>query len=118
MTLDAEEEQLAAYRALRDDAWALIRDDIDALKLDLEMRGLGARLADRVGGEAREVWLQTLDIAATHRSAVAGTLIALVAWLLRGPIAQGVSAFFGSDDEDTEEAGASPEVRPEQGEPT
>lgn len=103
MKLDSEEQQLVAYRDLRDQALALVKDDIEALKLDLELRGVGARIADRVGDEAREVWEQTLDVAAAHRSLVAATLLALVAWLLRGPIASGVGALFGRDDVDADE---------------
>jgi hypothetical protein len=118
VTPDADEEQLVAYRALRDEAWALVRDDIDALKTDLERRGLGARLADRVSEEAHDVWEQTLEVAAAHRSIVAGTLIALVAWLLRGPIAQGVGALFGSDDDNVDPVDRPPDVVAEQGERT
>jgi hypothetical protein len=106
VTLEPEEEQLAALRAVRDEALALVRDDIEALKLDLEARGLGSRIADRVGEGARDVWEQALEVAAAYRSIVAGVVLAIVAWLLRGRIGR---ALFGGDregDEDgDEEAG-------------
>lgn len=105
MKLDTEELRLIEYHALRDEAWTLLRDDLAALREDLERRGLGARLADRVGEEARDVWDQTLDVAAAHRGVVAGTVLALVAWLLRVPIAHGVGALFGSDEDGAEPAG-------------
>lgn len=120
MTLDPEEERLAAYRNLRDEALALVKDDIEALKLDLELRGLGARLADRAGHEVHAVWEQAIEVAAAHRALVAGTVLALVAWLLRGPIARGFSALFGGggDAADESELAAANRQRQEQGEPT
>jgi hypothetical protein len=99
MKADAEERQLAELRALREQAWALFREDKDALREDLEERGLGARVAHRVSEEAQQVWLHTLDVAAAHRGVVAMTVLALVAWFLRGPIARGIGSMIGSGDE-------------------
>ena len=100
MKLDSDERDLADFRALRDEAWALLKEDIAALHDDIEQRGLGARLADRVGDEAREVWEQTLEVADAHRGVVAATLMALVGWFLRGPIVHGMGALFGDDKDD------------------
>ena len=100
MTPDAEELRLLEHRALRDEAWALLKDDLDALREDLEQRGLGARLADRVGEEAHEVWDQTLEVASAHRGVVATTIVALIAWLLRRPLVQGIGALFDRDEDD------------------
>lgn len=105
MTLDPQERQLVDYRALRDEAWALLKDDVAALRDDVEQRGLGARLADRVGGEARDVWQQTLEVAEAHRGMVAATIIALMAWLLRDPIARRVGALLANDDDENAAGG-------------
>ena len=119
MIPDAEERRLIEFRALRDEAWTLLTEDFAALRDDLEQRGLGARLADRVGDEAREVWGQTVDVAAAHRGVVAGTVLVVVAWLLRGPIAQGVGALFGdSDGEDGQEPNDGPRVGRDEGDGT
>lgn len=98
MKLDAEERQLAEYRALRDEAWALLKEDVAALNEDVEQRGIGARLTDRVTDEVREIWDQALEVADAHRGVVVATVIALVGWVFREPIMDRVSALFGHDD--------------------
>lgn len=94
---------LADLRALRDQAWQIVRADVDALQSGLEERGIGERIKDRATEEAHEAWDQAVDIAGEHKGIVAATLLALVAWFLRGPIVQGFEALFG--DEDAEPAG-------------
>lgn len=108
MKPDPEEQRLVEFRILRDEAWGLLHDDVAALRGDVEQRGLGARLADRVGEEAREVWEQTVDVASAHRGVVATTIVALVAWLLRAPIAHGVAHLFGRDETDDSNSDAGP----------
>lgn len=100
--------RLAEYRALRDAAWAVVRDDLDALQEDLAAHGVGERIKDRAAEEAQEAWDQARDIASEHKGVVAGTFLALVAWLLRGPIGDALSALFGRDDEGDDEPGAEP----------
>ena len=95
--------RLAEYRALRDEAWAVLRADADALQADLTASGIGARIKDRAMQEAQDAWDSTRDIASEHKGVVAGTLLAVVAWLLRGPIGDGLSALFGNDDEEDAE---------------
>lgn len=95
--------RLAEYRALRDAAWTVVRDDLDALQADLTAHGIGERIKDRAAEEAQEAWDQAKDIASEHKGVVAGTLLAVVAWLLRGPIGDALSALFGRDDDDDAE---------------
>ena len=95
--------RLAEYRALRDAAWAVVRDDLDALQADLTAHGIGERIKDRAAEEAQDAWDQAKDIASEHKGVVAGTLLALVAWLLRGPIGDALTALFGHDDDDDAE---------------
>ena len=94
---------LAEYRALRDEAWAIVRGDIAALRADLHAHGIGERIKDRAAEEAEAAWDSARDIASDHKGVVAGTLLALAAWLLRGPIGDVLSALFGSEDEDAAE---------------
>ena len=95
--------RLVEYRALRDEAWAVVHHDIDALQDDLTTHGIGERIKDRAAEEAQEAWDQAKDIASEHKGVVAGTFFALVAWLLRGPIGDALSALFGNDDEEDAE---------------
>jgi hypothetical protein len=96
-------QSLAEYRALRDAAWAMVQADIDMLKTELSAHGIGERLKDKAAEEAEAAWDNARDVATEHKGVVAGTLLALAAWLLRGPIGDALSALFGGDDDDDAE---------------
>ncbi len=100
---DPDLARLVQYRALRDEAWTVVRNDLDALQDDLAAHGIGERIKDRAAEEAQEAWDQAKDVASEHKGVVAGTVLALVAWLLRGPIGDALSALFGHDDDDDAE---------------
>ncbi|MET0179217.1 MAG: hypothetical protein ABW194_01885 [Novosphingobium sp.] len=91
-----EEIRLAEFRALREESWRLVRDDLARLKSDVGMRGVGERIRDRIGEEAHEAWDYTRDVASEHRGIVVAMIVALVAWALREPIAEA----FGGDSRD------------------
>ena len=95
--------RLTEYRALRDSAWAVVRADIDALQADLSAAGIGERIKDRAAEEAQDAWDNAREVASDHKGVVAGTILALVAWLLRGPIGDALSTLFGDDDDDEAE---------------
>ena len=95
--------RLAELQVLRDDAWTIVKADLEALQVGLEQRGIGERIKDRAAEEAHEAWEHTVDIASEHKGIVAATLLALVAWFLRGPIGSAFEALFGGDDEDDAE---------------
>ena len=103
---DPDLARLIEYRALRDAGWAVVRADIAALQVDLETTGIGERIKDRAAEEAQDAWDSARDIASEHKGVVAGSLLALVAWLLRGPIGNALSTLFGGDDEDDDEEDA------------
>ena len=102
--------RLVQYRALRDEAWAVVRRDVDRLQGDLEAQGIGERIKDRAAEEAQEAWDQARDIASEHKGVVAGTFLALIAWLLRGPIGDALATLFGRDDEDDNGRDAEPQA--------
>ena len=103
---DPDLARLADYRALRDSAWAVVRADVDALQADLTATGIGERIKDRAAEEAQDAWDSAREVASDHKGVVAGTTLALVAWLLRGPIGTALSALFGNDhEEDAEQPG-------------
>lgn len=94
-----EEIRLAEFRALREESWRLVRDDLARLHKDVELRGIGERIRDRIGEEAHEVWDYTRDVASEHRGVVVATIAALAAWILRGPLGELVGMLGGDDDE-------------------
>ena len=100
---DPDLARLTEYRALRDSAWAVVRADIAALQADLSATGIGERIKDRAAEEAQDAWDSARDVASEHKGVIAGTILALVAWLLRGPIGDALSALFGDDDEEDAE---------------
>lgn len=92
----ADEQRLAEFRGLREEAWRIVKDDLARLQSDLEGRGIGDRIKDRIGNEAHDVWDATREIALENKGIVAGTVAALVGWLLRGPIVAAFTALFGT----------------------
>ena len=94
-----DEQRLAEFRGLREEAWRIVKDDLARLQTDIEDRGIGDRIKDRIGEEAHDVWDAARDIASEHKGIVAATVAALVAWLLRGPIGAAFAALFGDADE-------------------
>ena len=96
---DPDFARLTEYRALRDAAWAVVRADIAALQADLDAAGIGERIKDRAAEEAHDAWDSARDVASEHKGVIAGTVFAVVAWLLRGPIGDALAALFGDDDE-------------------
>lgn len=90
---------LAEYRALRDAAWALVQADVDTLKAELAAHGIGERIKDKAAEEAQDAWDTAREVAGEHKGVVAGTLLALAAWLLRGPIGDALSALFGESED-------------------
>jgi hypothetical protein len=99
----ADDARLTEYRALRDAAWAMVQADVDALKADLAAQGIGARLKEKAAEEAQDAWDTARDVAAEHKGVVAGTLLAVVAWLLRGPIGSALALLFDDDGDDEDD---------------
>ena len=96
-------QQLKEDRVLRDAARALFLTDLQLIRQDVRERGVGQRLADRLGEGASDMMEDAVDYASDNRGVIAAAVIAAILWFARGPILR----FF---DEDLD---ASPE--PEQG---
>jgi hypothetical protein len=96
---DPLELQLREDRALRNAALALLKADIAHLRADLTSRGVGARIFDRIGEGAVDVFEEAVEVAENHRGALATLLAAVVLWFARHPI----MALF-SDEDDAESA--------------
>lgn len=84
-----------------------VRNDFDTrlmqVRTDLEARGVGGRIADRVSEEARETFDEAVDVAAESKTIIAGTIAALVLWFMRNPIMAMLENLVGTEDDDPEE---------------
>ena len=82
-----KEQKLAEYRAVRDDAHALFRADLELLRENLTPRALAERASDQI----TELSETTRDAVHQHRGVILGGVAATIAagsalWLARGPI--------------------------------
>lgn len=97
------ERQLAEDRALRDAALGLFKSDLALLRADLRERGLGARLAGRLGEGTMDIVDDAVDYAEANRGTVAAFVAAALLWFARGPIVRGISSLFDDPDEEPED---------------
>lgn len=79
--------QLAELRALRTEAWSLVRKDVEDLREGLAARPIGQRIKDRAVDEVGEAIDMARDVAAENKTVIGLTLAALAGWFMRGPIA-------------------------------
>lgn len=91
------DRQLREDRSLRDAAKALIKADYEHLRLDLQHKGFGDRIIDRLSEGAVDVFDDAVEAADKNRGIVAALMTALVLWFARNPI---MSLFFGKEDDE------------------
>ena len=102
------ERQMAEDRALRDAALALVKSNVALIRADLNERGLGGRVADRISDSAMDIADEAVDYADENRGTVAGVVAGLVLWFARGPIFAALLSLFGRDDDAAEEPETAP----------
>lgn len=100
------ERQLAEDRALRDAALALFKADLALVRADLEERGVGGRIADRIGESTMDILDEGMDYAEENKGKVAAGLAAIILWFARGPILDALGRLVGLGEDDEELAGA------------
>ncbi len=91
--------QLLADRASRDAARAVFDSRLEQIRSDLDARGVGGRIADRLGGDARNVMEEAVEIADSHRGIIAGTFAAVALWIFRDPIMAGIDRLMGGEEQ-------------------
>ena len=96
------EHRLADDKALRDAALALFKADLALVRADLAERGIGARVADRLGESAMDIVDEGIDYAEENKGKVAAGVAALVLWFARRPILEALGRLIGSDEDDAE----------------
>ena len=100
------ETQLREDRDLRDSALRLFKQDLALVKDDLHQRGVGARIADRIGDGTMDMVEDAVGYAETSRGKVAAALAAIVLWFARGPILHGITRLFEEAKPEPEGIGA------------
>jgi hypothetical protein len=99
------ETRLAEDRKLRDAALEVFSTDLRFIREDLKAKGVGERIADRIGSSAMDIVDEAVDYAEANTGRVAAALAAVVLWFARTPLINGLSRIFGFDDEDEEQDG-------------
>jgi hypothetical protein len=94
------EHRLAEDKALRDAALALFKADLALVRADLDERGIGQRVADRLGESTMEMLDEAADYAEDNKGKVAAGIAAVILWFARGPILDAVARLLGEDDEE------------------
>lgn len=92
--------RLLMARAARDEARAALDRRLGQVQEDMEARGVGSRIADRVGEEARSAFDHALEIADENPGVIAGTITALALWIMRNPIMRRLQRLLTDDEED------------------
>jgi hypothetical protein len=96
--MSPQEHQLAQARAERDAALSLFKTDLAMVRVDLRQRGIGARIADRIGDSTLDMVEDAIDYAEAHKGPLAAGVAAVVAWFARGPIMDALKAVFTEDE--------------------
>lgn len=97
--------QLAEDRAVRDAALALFKADLGFIRDDLEQRGIGERVVDRLGDSAKDFLDEAVDYASDHKSIVTAAIAAVVLWFARAPILHALGELFDNEDDEVEQEG-------------
>lgn len=100
-------EQVRAEKTRRDEARRRFETRLANVKNDLEAKGIGSRIAGKLGEDAKEALDQAIEIADENRGVVAGTVAALMVWFMRNPIIAAIDKALGGD--------AQPEVEDDHG---
>lgn len=91
--------QLNAARSARDAARARYDARLAVVRGDIEARGVGGRIADKLGEDARQALGEALDVASESKGVIAGTVAALALWFLRNPITAWVEGLISTNED-------------------
>jgi hypothetical protein len=102
--MSAAERQLLAARRARDVARTAYAARLAQVKADLAARGVGSRLAHTIGDEVAEAVEIGREVAREHKGVLAGTIAAVLLWLVKEPLVAAALALgaAGDDDDDVE----------------
>jgi hypothetical protein len=93
------EKDLVADRELRDSALRLFKSDLALVRADLREKGIGSRIAERIGDGTMDMVDDAVDVAEANKGKLAAAAAAVVLWFARGPIMDGLTRLFTEDEE-------------------
>lgn len=99
---DDIDRQLREDRALRNAARAILDADVAHLRASLVGKSIGSRIVDRIGRGAADVFDEAVEVADSHKGALATLLAAVVLWFARNPLIALFSDDASEDDSDAE----------------
>jgi hypothetical protein len=79
-------QRLAEDRAARDAARLNFQTNLARITSDLQAHGIGERISERALREVKDLGSKTVAIAAESKGIIAGTVAAIMLWLLRKPL--------------------------------
>lgn len=97
------ERRLAEDKTLRDAALALFKADLALVRADVNERGIGARIGNRLGEGTMETLDDAVDYAAENKGKIAAGIAAVILWFARGPILDAIGRHLGEDEDQEEE---------------
>ena len=98
--MSALERRLAEDKAVRDGALGVLKADVALLRADLSERGIGGRIADRIGDSTMDMVDEAAEFAEANKGKVAAGLAAIVLWFARGPILDVLADLLGDEERD------------------
>ncbi|ANU07929.1 hypothetical protein [Paraurantiacibacter namhicola] len=99
-------EHMLADRDMRNAARRLFQTDLEFIKTDLAARGVGGRIADRIGDSTMDLVDDAVDYAADNKGMVTTFLAGIALWFARKPLLAGLERLLDEDSgDDAEQSG-------------
>lgn len=99
-------DQLEADRAVRQTAREAFESRLAQVRQDLDERGIGGRIADKIGQEAQDALNEAIDVAEQSKGIIAGTIAALALWFFREPVMAWLEGLIARSPEGNDEGDA------------
>jgi hypothetical protein len=82
----SDADALQQARALRNDAWALVHEDLAQLRDGLASKPIAERIKERAVDQLVDVVDTARDVAEDNKAVIAVTIAALMGWMFRRPL--------------------------------
>lgn len=93
-------QRLVSDRATRDAARGAFDLRLAQVRQDIDARGIGGRIADKITEDAFDMLDEAVEVANSNRSVIAGTIAAVVIWTFRHPIIAWIAGLGDAQDEE------------------